>query len=251
MLRALFKFAFITLFVAALSVPVMGTPSTHIWAPSTDIQGFRLLHIHHDLYIPTYQDNSGHRVPSINDLGLSIGILPWKKFNAEVGFDYRSGLGVADDYPLYFNAKFGIPENAFGKGFPAIGIGVYDFGLKSDITDDNLIYAKLARTVPGVKNSFGRVSVGYFTGNDKLLLDDHGAKDNSGVMVAWERTMPEISDKLWLCLDYQGTKSLYGSFNYGAAWKFSDNVAVIVGYDIYNNPSLVNTFTWQLDIDIK
>lgn len=239
------------LVMLVLAGTVGATPSTHIWAPSSDIQGYMLFHIHHDLYIPLHQGNSDNRVPSINDLGLSVGVLPLKRFNAEVGFDYRSGLGMADDYPIYFNAKFGIPEDAFSQGFPAIGIGIYDLGLKSDVTDDNLLYAKLAWTIPGVKNAFGRVSLGYFSGNDKLLLDDKGAKDNSGIMVAWERTMLELSDKLWICLDYQGTKSTYGSFNYGAAWRFSDNVAIILGYDIYNNPNLVSTLTWQLDIDIK
>jgi hypothetical protein len=246
------KTAFLTaLAIIVLTTGAYATPSTHIWAPSTDIQPFKVLHIGHDLYVPVTQNDAGDRVASINDLGLTIGVLPCKKLNAEIGFDYRSGLGTADNHPWYFNAKVGVPEDAFGKGFPAIAAGLYDLGTKKDLTDYNLYYAKIARTIPGTKNSLGRVSVGYFTGNKKLMLDDKGEKDNSGLMIAWERTMTEWSSKLWLCVEYQGTKSAYGSFNFGAAWKFSDNVAVIAGYDIYNADNLVNTFTWQLDIDIR
>ena len=53
--------------------------------------------------------------------------------------------------------------------------------------------------------------------------------------------MSEISDKLWLCVDYQGTQSGYGAINYGFAWKFTNNVSAIVGYDIYNNRNLTDT----------
>ncbi len=222
--------------VLAAGISISGaahaTPSTHIWSPSSDLQGYGVFHIHHDLYIPTNQDNSGQRVSSINDLGMSVGVLPFKKLNAELGFDYRSGLGVADDYPLYFNAKIGLPENSLGRGVPSVAVGAYDFGTKRGGTDFNLLYAKVGWTIPGIKNSFGRVSIGYFSGNDILLLNEHGVTDNRGVMAAWERTMPEISDKLWLCVDYQGTNSIYGAMNYGAAWKFSENVGIIVGYDI-------------------
>ena len=81
------------------------TPTTHIWAPSTDIQPFKLWHIGADMYIPVNRDDAGNRIATINNLGLTVGVLPCKKFGVEVGFDYRSGLGSADDYPLYLNAK--------------------------------------------------------------------------------------------------------------------------------------------------
>jgi hypothetical protein len=47
-----------------------------------------------------------------------------------------------------------------------------------------------------------------------------------------------------------GTKSPYGSFNVGASWKFAPNVALLGGYDFYNNDLLPDTFTLQVDIDI-
>ena len=61
--------------------------------------------------------------------------------------------------------------------------------------------------------------------------------------------MTEISPKLWLCVEYQGTKSTYGSWNFGGSWKFSDNVSLLVGFDRYNNRNLADTVTVQVDID--
>ena len=86
-------------------------------------------------------------------------------------------------------------------------------------------------------------------GNDKLLLDSKGEAAESGLMAVWERTMPEISPKLWLCLEYMGAESGYGTMNVGGAWKFADNVGLVLGYDIYNNSDIPSTFTVQADID--
>jgi hypothetical protein len=239
-----------SLILLIITMGAFATPTTHIWAPSTDIQPFNLWHIGVDLYIPVERDALGAHIPTINNLGLTVGILHAKKVGAEIGFDYRSGLGIADDYPLYFHAKIGIPEDAFGKGFPSIAAGFYDLGTKTNLTNYGIIYAKIAKTIPTSKSNLGRISLGYFTGNDKLLLDDKYAKDNSGIFTAWERTMTEISDKLWLCVEYMGTKSLYGSFNFGGSWKVAENTAVLVAYDIYNNNTFTNTVTFQLDIDL-
>ena len=47
-----------------------------------------------------------------------------------------------------------------------------------------------------------------------------------------------------------GTESVYGTVNFGAAWKFAPNVAVLIGYDLFNNDDLRGTATIQVDIDI-
>ena len=62
--------------------------------------------------------------------------------------------------------------------------------------------------------------------------------------------MTEISDKLWVCVEYMGTGSVYGSLNIGASWKFADNVSMLGGYDIFNDDDPVNTVTLQVDIDM-
>jgi hypothetical protein len=61
--------------------------------------------------------------------------------------------------------------------------------------------------------------------------------------------MTEISDKLWVAVDYQGSRSSYGALNLGFSWKFADNTSAIFGYDIYNDRDLANTYTVQVDID--
>ena len=226
------------------------TCTTHIWAPSTDVQPFKLWHITSDLYFPVTPDASGSRLPTVTNVGITVGILPFKNLNAEIGFDHKSGYGGIDSYPLYGNFKIGVPENAFGCFSPAIAVGIFDVGTKKDMTDYNVFYGKIAKTITANKLSLGRFSAGYFSGNKKLLLDEMGDKDNSSLMVAWERTMPELSDKLWICVEYMGTKSVYGSFSIGAAWKFAPNVSIIGGYDICNNSDLVDTATLQVDIDI-
>lgn len=225
------------------------TPSTHIWAPSTDVQAYKKWHITSDFYVPAEKDAVGARPNTITNFGLTVGVLPFEKLNAEVGLDHKSGYGSQlDDYPVYFNTKLGITEKAFGDSFPALAVGIYDVGTKNNQTDYNVVYGKAAKTITIGDSSLGRFSAGYFRGSSKLLLHS-GKKDNAGALLCWERTMSEISDKLWLAVDYQGSKSSYGALNLGFSWKFTDNVSMIFGYDIYNDRDLADTCTVQLDID--
>ncbi len=241
--------AVLCLFLMVSPSLCFATASTHIWAPSTDVQTFGVMHITADMYLPTERDSAGNRPDTISNEGLTVGVLPFEKFNVEVGFDHKTGLGDLDDSPMYFNAKGGIPEGAFSEFFPALAVGAWDIGTKEDRTDYNIIYGKAAKTFKVGEFNLGRLSAGYFNGNSKLLLGPSGNKDNDGFFGAWERTIPEISDKLWLCVEYQGTKSSYGAWTFGGSWKFSDNVSMIVGFDRYNNRNLADTVTVQVDID--
>lgn len=230
------------IFFASLA---QATPSTQIWIPSPDIQKFKVFHLGFDTYMKTEKKSDGTREPSIINNGITVGILPYEKIQAEVGIDQRIvGSEPYDSNPLYFNLKIGTSEDTLFKGAPAIAIGGYDFGTKKDLTDNNIVYL-----IGGKTFEIGRFCVGYFVGNSKLLLDDKGEKDNKGILLSWDRTMKEISDKLWFAIDYQGTKSGYGALSAGLSWKFADNVGVIFGYNIYNNNTLKPTATIQVDID--
>lgn len=231
---------------------INATPSTQIWIPSTDFQGWKTLHLGIDNYIRTSKIHDV-RGAGIYDLGLTTGLLPFQKLQGEIGVDYLSmGDNVYDDHPYYFNAKLGFPENALFKNSPSLAIGGYNFGLKKNLTDYNILYGELAKTIPFI----GRVSVGYYKGNSKVLVDENFVKAEKGILVSWDRTMSEISDKLWVAVDYQGGKNYLGALNIGASWAFSKNVSLIVGYDIYNNKNAyynmnnqnANSFTTQLDI---
>jgi len=232
---------------------LFSTPSTQIWILSTDFQKWKTMHLGIDSYIRTAKVN-GVRGAGIIDYGLTTGLLPFEKLQGEIGADYLyMGDDVYDDYPVYFNLKLGMPEDAMFKNSPAIAVGAYNLGLKKNLTNYNIIYGLISKTIPVV----GRLTVGYYTGNDKVLVDENLNKANSGLLISWDRTMTEISDKLWLAVDYQGGKNYLGALNFGAAWAFSKNVSVIIGYDIYNNKDAyyntsnqnANSFTAQLDIN--
>ena len=229
------------------------TPSTQIWIPSTDFQKWKTMHLGLDSYLRTAK-TEGVRGAGIIDLGLTTGFLPFEKVQGEIGVDYLYlGDNNYDDHPVYFNLKIGMPEGAIFKNSPAIAIGAYNLGTKKDLTNYNIIYGLIAKTVPVV----GRLSVGYYAGNETLLVDENLNKSNKGILLSWDRTMTEISDKLWLAVDYQGGMNYLGAVNFGAAWSFSKNVSVIVGYDIYNNKNAyyntsnqnANSFTVQVDIN--
>jgi hypothetical protein len=221
------------------------TPSTYIWIPSPDIQPYKKFHFGFDTYIKT-KSIDGTKEPTVTNLGLTAGVLPFEKIQMEVGIDVRDFGGTLDTtYPFLFNAKLGTPEDSLFKGSPALAVGGYDFGTKKNATNFNIVYGIAGKTI----DKIGRFGVGYFTGNKKLLLDRDGNKDNHGILLAFDRTISEISDKLWFGIDYQGTKSSYGALSFGVSWKFAPNVSVIFGYDIYNeHRSYKPTTTIQLDI---
>ena len=232
------------------------TPSTHIWAPSTDVQPYKVVHLTHDVYAPVSNENAatGTRIAPAINLGLTVGVLPFEKINAEAGFDIIQSAVAGDANPMYFNFKIGTPEDKLLKGVPAIALGSYLIGTKSEgpaRTDSNIIYGKVAKTF----GQIGKVSAGYYTGNDKVLsiIDDSGSETkNDGVMLCWEKTVSEISDKLWVAVDYMGGDNSLGTVNVGFAWAFTPNVSVIFGYDMLNNqdlPGFADTFTTQLDIN--
>lgn len=224
------------------STSAFATPSTQIWIPSTDVQAFKTVHLGIDNYIRTSSKGGG---ANTYDLGLTAGVLPFEKIQAEIGIDYIDAgtNSTADKSPLYFNVKIGTPEESLFKFSPALAVGTYNMGTKIGVTTQNIAYGLAAKTLPVV----GRISLGGFQGSETVL----GSGMNSGLLASWDRSMPEISDKLWLAVDYQSGNSFMGAFSFGASWAFSKEVSLIVGYDIYNNTSTggKNTVTTQLDIN--
>ncbi len=227
--------------VCVLSLLLFGgvavaAPSAQIFIPSTDTVPYGKFMLGFFTFVPVEKENGSHP-ESVIDAGLTAGILPFEKLQAEVGFDLIRGFGEpANDNPLYFNAKLAVPEDAFFSLSPALAVGGFNFGTKSDVTNFNIVYGLVAKTLPVV----GRLSLGYFQGNDKLLVDENGKKENTGVLLSWDRTISEISDKLWVAIDYMGGKSSFGALSVGVGWKFAPNVLFIVGYDWYNNTKLSN-----------
>ena len=255
-----------TLTIAAAGV-AMATPSTQIWIPSTDVQAYKTFHLGIDNYIrssgvmkspPTA---SATRDANIYDIGPVVGFLPFEKLQGEVGFDYYGNANEPNDnHPWSGNIKLATPEDSLFKMSPAIAVGGYNLGPAQSITTaplvlsgQNIVYGLVAKTLPalGAVPSLGRLSAGYYRGAERALIDTDLKKANDGVLLSWDRTMTEISDKLWLAVDYQGGNNVDGALNLGFSWNFAKNVSVIFGYDIYNKKALAgnNTFTTQLDIN--
>ncbi|MBI5189677.1 MAG: hypothetical protein HZA22_03230 [Nitrospirae bacterium] len=238
----------------AMSGVAGATPSTQIWIPSTDVQAFKTFHLGFDNYVRVAKDPAGNYWPTIYDAGVTAGVLPFEKVQMEVGVDYiRYGSNSYDNHPIYFNAKLGTPEGSIFDGSPALAAGIYNVGTNGgDITENtqqDIGYVLAAKTIPVV----GRLSAGwYFANGDNVNFKDHlGETDNDGVLLSWDRVMTEIDDRLWLAVDYMGGDNAYGAVNVGAAWAFSKNVSVIVGYDVYTRKATGGepTFTTQIDIN--
>jgi hypothetical protein len=249
--RPLYRLAGIAIACAILGATFPGvagaTPSTQIWIPSTDIQPYKTFHLNLDTYIRTGKNDDGTFSAPVYVIGPTAGVLSYKNIQAEAGFDLIYNGSSADGYPLYFHAKVGTPEGSLFKESPAIAVGGYNFGTKSNVTNQDIVYGLAAKTFPVL----GRISAGYFFGNDKILVDANGSKDADGVLLSWDRTLSEISDKLWAAIDYQGTDSALGALSFGVSYAFAKNVSVILGYDIYNKKATggENTFTVQVDIN--
>lgn len=252
--RSMILAAAITL---SMSSAAMATFSGQIWIPSTDAKGLGEVNISIDNYIR--MSNKADAGSNYYDAGVTVGILPFEKFKFEVGVDYltdslNDGNSIYSAHPIYFNFKGAIPEDAFFKGMPALaagmfGIGTFDRG-EAGNTMGNVAYGLVAKTFPVV----GRFSAGGYHGAEKNL----GVKTNTGVLASWDRTISEISDKLWVAVDYMSGNNAFGALSVGASWAFTPNVSLLVGANFYNpfyNPqggSLPGgkpTINTQLDIN--
>jgi hypothetical protein len=239
--------------VIVLQGMLWATPSTQIWIPSTDIQGFGVFHLGWDSYIKT-SSADGFWEPTVTNGGITVGVLPFKEVGLEVGIDYRD-LSSNHTYPIYFNAKLGVPEDGFFKYMPAVAIGAFDMGPKTSgasLTNYNISYGLIAKNIW----KLGRISAGYYIGNANALLV--AKKDAQGLLVSWDRTISELSDKLWLAVDYMGGYNSYGALSAGASYAVTPDVSFIVGYDVFSdikNPDNSNfraqpTATVQVDINL-
>lgn len=245
---------------------VEATPSTQVWIPSTDIQPFDVWHLGLDNYLRATDEGhftAGQRDPNIFDAGLTVGVLPFELVKAEIGADCLLNGTAYDDNPFYFNAKLGVPEgtlytNSLGLNSPSLAVGGFNFGTDNrqdsvTRTDQNIVYGLLGQTIPAFEGipSLGRFSIGYYSGNKSVLLGTDGNAASDGILASWDRTLSEISDKLWVAVDYMGGDNMNSGVSFGLSWAFAKNVSVIFGYDMWDKSALAgaNTYTVQLDIN--
>jgi hypothetical protein len=247
---------FRVLFAGVASLALMAgvaaaTPSTTYWTPMTvDIQSYGVLHIGVDNYFTVGRKlaNGGGAFPT--DAGLTLGVLPGSKVQMEVGVDL---FGPAD-YPLMFNAKLGTPEGALFKGSPTLQAGICGVGTKKGVTDQNIVYGVVGKTIKGL----GRFSAGPYVGNSKVLVDSNGDKANSGVMVAFDRSFAPTKDKdgseysrVVLAADYASGKNAFGAGGFGLYYFFKSNVSLLVGPVFFNDTGINGKWKWTIQLDIN
>jgi hypothetical protein len=250
--------------VALASSVALAIPTSQTWIPSTDAKGFKEATIN-VINIARFS-NAADAGPNYYDIGVVAGVLPFEAVKMEIGIDYLT-TGTKqrlDEYPIYFNAKLATAEDLGVKGMPAFAVGAYNLGTfdKPEVglsTRQNIIYGLAAKTLPVV----GRLSAGGYYGAKRALANGTNTVDtnmNSGVMVSWDRTISEISDKLWLGVDYMSGNNANGEISAGVSWAFSKQITVLAGVQIFNpfyNPSGGETlpggkpaFTTQLFINL-
>jgi len=221
------------------------TPSTTLWIPSVDIQKYGVWHLGVDTYttVATKAEDGGRMFPV--DYGLTVGVAPFETWGVEVGFD----MFEASDDPFYLNAKAALYEGALGDWSPALAVGGYTFGTKPGVTDYNIVYAVAAKTL----GALGRVTVGFYSGSDKLLVDKNGKKDASGLLASWDL---QVTGKWWLAVDYMGGKSSFGAVSAGFSYAVAENVSLLFGYNMYADNDIggkkmnANTLEFNLDVNL-
>ena len=155
--------------------PLSATPSTTYWTPAiSDVQSFGVWHFGVDNYFTVDRKASSEQQGSFpTDLGITTGVLPFEKVQMEVGVDAL----YPSDNPYYFNAKIGTPENALFGSSPAMNLGIFNVGTKKDVTDYNVFDFIIGKTLP---MNLGRIHIGGYTGNKKLLVSGDGDEEASG-----------------------------------------------------------------------
>src|SRR2546428_10769281 len=173
--RSIIPIVFLSLFAQGT---VFATPSTTYWTPATsDVQPFNVWHIGVDNYFRLYRTqediDKNQAMSFTTDVGLTVGVLPFEKLNMEVGIDgifpgsNASPALRSIGHSLLFNAKLGTPEGAFfGSWFPALNVGIFDVGTKSEVTSMNIVDFLVGKTL----GSFGRIHGGGYYGNPGSVL---------------------------------------------------------------------------------
>lgn len=227
------------------------TPSTTYWTPMTvDIQPYGVLHIGVDNYFTVFRKaaDGGGSFPT--DFGLTMGVLPFEKVQMEIGFD----LLESSNYPLYFNAKIGAPEDVLFKGSPTLQLGIFNVGTKNNVTNQNVVFVVIGKTIPGI----GRISAGPYIGNKKVLIDKNGDKENTGVMIAFDRGFMQVKDKegneynkLVFAADYASGKNAIGGGGAGLYYYFTKNISLLTGPVWFNEEAINGKWKWTIQLDIN
>jgi hypothetical protein len=155
---------------------------------------------------------------------------------------------------LMFNAKLGVTEGAIFKGSPTLQAGICNVGTKKGVTDQNIVYGVVGKTIPSV----GRLSAGPYIGNATVLRDGNGNKANSGVMVAFDHAFATTKDKegtefsrVVFAADWASGKNAFGAGGFGLYYYFRSNISLLAGPVFFNDSVVNGKYKWTIQLDIN
>ena len=241
--------------VLVLPTVAQATPSTTYWAPSTaNCQAFGLPHVTYDTYFGKGPAAGSPGAPNYPiDTGLTMGLLPSKKLQAEVGFD----LLLPSQDPLFLNAKLCTPESSLFKGSPSLSAGIYNLGFKEGATDYNVLHFLAQKTVGGT----GYIAAGLYhgLGTESLFTNSEGKVARTGFMAGL--FSPDINvgvkglKKINFTADVQTGKNVLGAGGFGVYFHFTDTIDLLTGPVFFFDEALQPggrrmLWTVQVDVDV-
>ncbi len=204
------------------------TSSTAFWTPATAyVQPYLVPHVTYDSYL-------GERAALQTDLGLTVGVLPFRKIQAEIGIDSLLP-GVASGN-LYLNAKLASPEGAFAPWQPGISFGIVGLGFER-ASELDVLHATVAKTFPWV----GNLAAGAYYGlRPGLLRGSAGAAARAGALAAW--TSPDLKvglpglAKVNFVADVQTGKNALGAWGVGVGLYLTPSIGILTGPVFFLDP---------------
>lgn len=237
--------------VAALVPAVaLATPSSTVWTPmSPDVQSFGVVHWGVDNYFTVARKaaDGGSSFPT--DAGFTLGVIPGDELKLELGVD----LVESTDYPVYFNAKVGYTEGGLSARAPALQLGLANAGTKSGVTNQNLVYLLVGKTIPHL----GRLSVAPYRGNGEVLVDAAGRQENTGWMATFDRAFHMVNGpegefaRFVLAADYASGRNAIGGGAVGLYYYFTPNISLLAGPVWFNDKAINGRWKWTIQLDVN
>jgi hypothetical protein len=208
---------------ALVAASAAASPTAEVSVPIADAQDAPTAHV-----VSTFDPGTLTAGSAQGTLALTLGIvsLDWLRLEAGVDIAYLFSFGGASRaLGFQVDGKLAVPEGVLFDGSPALAVGGYQFSSDPD-QGAAILYAVATRSL----GPLGRLSVGCFRGSPDLLTDPEGAPSAAGLLLAWDRALPELDDRLALGVDYQSGRSQVGALGVKLGFRVDPATTLSVGY---------------------